>query len=82
MDVHDVVQVLGALCVLVPFTALQLNRTSPASPWYLSMNALGSAVLAGLAMIESQWGFLLLEGVWMIVACWGLMRPAVRRGAT
>ena len=30
---------------------------------YLVLNLVGSAVLAGLALHEEQWGFLLLEGV-------------------
>jgi hypothetical protein len=30
--------------------------------------------LAVEAYLDAQWGFLLLEGVWAIVAAWGLSR--------
>jgi hypothetical protein len=41
---------------------------------YLVLNLVGSAVLAYLAVIEEQWGFLLLEGVWALVSAWSLGR--------
>jgi hypothetical protein len=44
----------------------------PDSRVYLALNLIGSVVLAILAWVESQWGFLLLEFVWAIVSAWGL----------
>jgi len=44
----------------------------PNSQLYLALNLVGSVVLAVLAWVESQWGFLLLEGVWAVVSAWGL----------
>jgi membrane-bound ClpP family serine protease len=68
----QVIQVVGALLILVAFTAVQLRRMRPDSRLYLVLNLVGSAILAVLALVGSQWGFLLLEGVWAIVSAWGL----------
>jgi membrane-bound ClpP family serine protease len=70
--VDQVVQIVGALLILVAFGAVQFERMRPDSRVYLALNLVGSAVLAVLAWVESQWGFLLLEGVWAIVSAWGL----------
>lgn len=72
----DLLQLAGALLILVPFAAVQLGRSSPASIAYLALNLVGSLLLAGLALNDQQWGFLLLETVWAIVSAWGLTRRA------
>jgi hypothetical protein len=68
----QVIQVVGALLILVAFTAVQMERMRPDSRLYLALNLVGSAILAALAFHGSQWGFLLLETVWAIVSAWGL----------
>jgi hypothetical protein len=70
--VDQVIQVVGALLILTAFTAVQLERMRPDSRLYLALNLVGSAILAVLAVLGSQWGFVLLEGVWAIVSAWGL----------
>ncbi|HET8565561.1 MAG TPA: hypothetical protein VFL77_03710 [Solirubrobacterales bacterium] len=70
----QIVQIVGALLILAAFAAVQFDRMSPDSRLYLILNLLGSAILAVLAVIAAQWGFVLLEGVWAIVSAWGLTR--------
>ncbi|HEX6665711.1 MAG TPA: hypothetical protein VF081_03865 [Solirubrobacterales bacterium] len=68
----QLIQVIGALLILTAFAAVQFDRMRPESRLYLTLNLVGSAILAFLALTSSQWGFLLLEGVWAIVSAWGL----------
>lgn len=69
----QVVQIAGALLILVAFGAVQFERMRPDSRVYLVLNLVGSAILAVLALTGSQWGFLLLESVWAAVSAWGLL---------
>lgn len=76
-----VLQFLGALGILVPFALMQFRRTTAHSWLYLSLNFAGATVLTWLALVESQWGFVILQGVWAAAALVGLVRRATR-GAT
>ena len=75
----QLVQILGALAILLGFALAQFGRLDVRSTSYLTLNLVGSAVLAVLAYHERQWGFLLLEGVWAVVSAWGF---AARRKGT
>lgn len=66
------VQIVGALLILVAFGLSQASRLDPRSYLYLLLNATGSAILAVLAWQDQRWGFVLLEGVWTLVSLGGL----------
>lgn len=68
----QLIQIVGALLILAGFAAVQFERMRPDSRLYLTLNLVGSAILAVLAYVETQWGFLLLESVWAVVSAWGL----------
>ncbi|HET9677668.1 MAG TPA: hypothetical protein VFP21_09210 [Solirubrobacterales bacterium] len=78
----QVIQIVGALLILTAFAAVQFNRMRPDSRLYLTLNLLGSAILAVLAVIAAQWGFVLLETVWAIVSAWGLMTALQEDGSS
>jgi hypothetical protein len=75
----QIVQIFGSLLVLLGFAAAQLGRMKQDSFSYLVVNAVGSGILAVLALMERQWGFLLLEGTWCVVSVVGLARWYGRR---
>jgi hypothetical protein len=79
----QVIQVIGALMILVAYAAAQTGRWSTNAPMYLWLNEVGSVILAVLAAISKNWGFLLLEGVWAIVTAWSLikLRGTAKRAA-
>jgi len=66
-------QLVGAILVLAGFTLAQVRVLDPQSLPYLVLNAVGAAILATLAFVGEQWGFLLLEGVWTVVSVAGLL---------
>jgi hypothetical protein len=66
------IQIVGALLILAAFAAVQFDRMRPDSRLYLTLNLIGSAILAVLALIAAQWGFVLLETVWAAVSAWSL----------
>ncbi len=68
----QVIQIIGALIILGAFAASQLGEMPTDSRLYLLLNLVGSVVLCILAVVESQIGFILLEGVWAIVSAWSL----------
>lgn len=68
----QVIQIIGALIILGAFAANQLGEMRTDSRRYLLLNLVGSVVLAIIAVIEGQLGFILLEGVWAAVSAWSL----------
>jgi hypothetical protein len=70
----QVLQIAGALLILVGFWAGQAGRLRVDSYPYLLVNLVGSALLFATALIESQWGFVLLEGAWALISAWGLRK--------
>jgi len=75
----DLLQIIGALLILAAFAGAQFGWLAPSSVGHLVMNAIGSGILAVLALITSQWGFLLLEGAWAIISIGALVwRPRPR----
>ena len=75
----QIFQIAGAILILVAFAANQRGTMSPHSRVYLTLNLVGSVVLAVVALLDSDLGFLLLEAVWAVVSAVGLFR--VLRGS-
>lgn len=65
-------QWIGAILCLIAFGLSQLTTWPVASYRYLVFNLVGGTMLSVSAAITHQWGFVLLEGVWALVAAWGI----------
>jgi hypothetical protein len=70
--VSQIVQIIGAVAILVAFAAAQARIVDVRSWSYLWLNFAGALALSIDAWHEEQWGFFLLEGVWALVSAWGL----------
>jgi hypothetical protein len=68
------ISVVGALLILAPFAASQFGRLATTTLAYQLMNLVGSAALTAVAIVERQYGFILLEGTWAVVSLAGLAR--------
>jgi len=73
----QLLQIAGAVLILIAFLLAQLGRLGQHSYAYLGLNVGGSALLAVLAAADRQWGFLLLEGAWAAVSFWGIGRRLI-----
>lgn len=75
MDAWQIVSLLGSIQILIAYVASQAGRMRAGSRTYNVLNFVGSGLLAVVALVEQQWGFLLLEGVWAIVSFAAIVRP-------
>jgi len=71
---RQTISLLGAFLVLIPFALSQLGRLTTDSRVYHALNLSGATILMVIAILERQYGFILLEGVWMIMSMVGLRR--------
>lgn len=79
---EQIIQFAGALLVLAGFAGSQAGWFDIRSRRYLAINALGSGILAAIAILEREWGFILLESVWTVVSLASLLSLGTRRRTT
>lgn len=74
MPINQVLSVLGSLLILGAYFALQRGRLRAEQRSYSALNFVGAAVLAYVAVMERQVGFILLEGTWALLSVPGMLR--------
>lgn len=74
LSMIQIISLVGSMAILAAFGASQFKRLDTTSVVYIVLNLVGSAILTVVAIIERQWGFLLLEGVWALISPWSLVK--------
>ena len=67
-------QLLGATLLLAGFAAAQMGRLKNGSMPYLILNGLGALLLGIDAVRAKQVGFIVLEGVWLLISLVGIVK--------
>ena len=73
----QIVQLVGAGFILVAFGLTQTGRIQPGHYVAIYFNLAGALMLATSAYAAEQWGFVLLNAAWTLVAVFGLFRRIV-----
>lgn len=79
---EQALEVLGALLILAAYGLAQFRGLDRHGAPFLLMNAAGAVVLGAIAAVHGQWGFLLVQAVWALVALLGLWSLLRGRGVT
>lgn len=67
------ISIVGALAILLAFAADQFGWINPRKISYQALNIAGAGILAVIAVIQVQYGFILLQGVWTLISIWKLI---------
>jgi len=65
----------GAMLILVAYIGHQLGWMSARRAAYNVLNAIGSVILAWIALHPFQLGFVVLEATWAVISVWALVLP-------
>ena len=74
VDLVQVVSIVGAATILVAYSAGQAGWMRVEQPTYSGLNFVGSVVLFYVAIVNLQYGFILMEGAWAVISLVALLR--------
>jgi hypothetical protein len=70
---EQLLEIAGALMILGAFALAQFRGLDRDGYPFLLLNFAGGSILTVIAAVHQQWGLLLVQAVWAIVAAWGLV---------
>ncbi|MGZ3865965.1 MAG: CBU_0592 family membrane protein [Bacteroidia bacterium] len=74
MSFADIINTLGASLILIAFFLLMLKKMTATSYSYLLLNIIGAGLTCYGAYMIGSMPFVVLEGVWCLVAVFGLFK--------
>ena len=74
MDTWDLVGSVGVALILIAFIANLAGRLPGSSPVYQALNAVGAGLACASSIAIEFWPFVVLEGVWCLVAVLALAK--------
>ncbi|ABF43213.1 conserved hypothetical protein [Candidatus Koribacter versatilis Ellin345] len=72
---------VGAMMILVAYGGQQMKRMDPRSAAYNLLNIIGSGILCYSAFRPFNLGFVVLEGTWVLISVYAMMRNRRERPA-
>lgn len=72
MSNSDIIGSIGVMLMLVVFILNIADKLSNDSPFYISMNLIGSTLACIASIMIGYIPFVLLEGTWAIISSWAL----------
>ncbi|HXB39984.1 MAG TPA: hypothetical protein VNZ49_05535 [Bacteroidia bacterium] len=73
MPVADIINSFGVSLILLAFLLLTLKKTSPQSVTYNLLNLIGAGLVCYGSILINAVPFVVLEGIWCVVAVYGLL---------
>ncbi len=64
----------GAMLILVAYLGQQMKWMDPRSTAYNILNIIGSGILAYIALFPFKLGFVVLEGTWVLISIYAMIR--------
>lgn len=74
LPLTQIVSIIGSIIILGAYFALQRGMLKSDQRLYSAFNFFGAGLLAWVAVVEWQIGFILLEGSWALLSVPGMLR--------
>jgi hypothetical protein len=79
MSWDQILSLVGAALLLGAYALQAVTSDGAYKKTYLTMNLFGSAALTVTAVVNSQIGFIILEGIWAVISAFSLTKVFMQR---